>query len=300
MRGLGEAPARVSGYKVARLRVVEVLTLFMDMAADPHNRLPTPTFTLPETRRSPVGLLVSVLFHVGLVLLIAGGVLGGQKVLTGLGTGYGPGPAGGGGGGGGSRVSYIELPSLGAATPNAPEVTTEPKPEVVTPPPVESKPEPTPVPPPPVPAVSQPAPANGATTLASRGDGAGMGSGTDSGSGGGSGGGTGGGSGSGVGAGVGPGTGGDSSSVTPPMLRYFVPPTEKAPKALRGQVVNVTFWVKADGSVDRFETDPKIDDEKYREQFADMAMKTRFRPARTSAGTAIPYVFTVQFTLPTN
>jgi hypothetical protein len=103
-----------------------------------------------------------------------------------------------------------------------------------------------------------------------------------------------------VGSGVGPGTGGDSSSVTPPMLRYFVPPTDKAPKELRGQVLDVTFWVKADGSVERFETDPAIDDQKYREKFADMAMKTRFRPARNGAGTAIPYVFTVQFTLPTN
>jgi protein TonB len=297
MRGLGEAPARVSGYKVARLRVVEVLTLFMDMAADPHNRLPTPTFTLPETRRSPVGLLVSVLFHVGLVLLIAGGVLGGQKVLTGLGTGFGPGPAGGGGGGGGSRVSYIELPSLGAAAPKAPEVTTEPKPEVVTPPPVESKPEPTPVPPPPVPAVSRPAPANGATTLASRGDGAGTGAGTDSGNGGGSGGGTGGGTGTGNGSGVGPGTGGDSSSVTPPQLRYWVPPTDKPPKALRGQSLNVTFWVKADGTVERFRLDPEIEDQDYREKFAEILSKTRFRPARTSAGTAIPYVVSMQFTL---
>lgn len=84
------------------------------------------------------------------------------------------------------------------------------------------------------------------------------------------------------------------------MLRYWVPPTDKAPKELRGQVVNITFWVKADGSVERFETDPVIEDQKYREKFADMAMKTRFRPARTSAGKAIPYEFKVQITLATN
>jgi hypothetical protein len=280
---------------------VEVLTLLLEiMAADPRTRLPTPTFSLPEARRSPAGLIVSILFHVVLILLIAGGLIGGREVLTGLGTGFGAGPAGGGGGGGGSRVSYIELPSLGAPAPKAAEQASTPEPEVVPPPPVEEKPEPTPVPPPPVPAATQVAVTPGAAALASKGDGAGIGAGSDSGRGGGSGGGSGGGTGSGVGSGVGPGTGGDSSSVTPPMLRYFVPPTDKAPKALRGQVVDVTFWVKADGSVERFQTDPSIDDEKYREKFADMAMKTRFRPARTSAGTAIPYVFTVQFTLPSN
>ena len=280
---------------------VEVLTLLVEiMAPDPHTRLPTPTFTLPEPRRSPAGLIVSVLFHILLILLVAGGLIGGRKMLTGLGTGFGAGPAGGGGGGGGSRVSYIQLPSLGAAAPKAAEQVSTPQPEVVPPPPVEEKPAPKPVPQPPVPATSQVAVAPGATALASKGNGAGVGPGSDSGRGGGSGGGSGGGVGPGVGAGVGPGTGGDSSGVTPPMLRYFVPPTDKAPKELRGQVVDVTFWVKADGSVDRFQTDPSIEDEKYREKFADMAMKTRFRPARTSAGTAIPYVFTVQFTLPTN
>lgn len=269
------------------------------MAADPHTRLPTPTFTLPEPRRSPAGLLVSVLFHVVLVLLVAGGVVGGRKMLTGLGTGFGPGPAGGGGGGGGSRVSYIELPSLGSNAPAAAEQTSQPEPEVV-PPPVEAKPEPTPIPAPPVPAATQPAAVNGAAALASRGDGSGVGAGSDSGSGGGSGGGTGGGRGTGAGAGVGPGTGGDSSSISPPTLRYWVPPTEKPPKALRGQVLNVTLWVKADGSVDRFETDPDIEDQDFRKKFADMAMKTRFRPARTSAGDAVPYVYTMQITLQTN
>lgn len=84
------------------------------------------------------------------------------------------------------------------------------------------------------------------------------------------------------------------------MLRYWVPPTDKAPKALRGQVLNVTLWVKADGSVDRFETDPKIEDEEFRKKFAEMALKTRFRPARSNSGNAIPYVFTMQITLSTN
>jgi len=74
---------------------------------------------------------------------------------------------------------------------------------------------------------------------------------------------------------------------------------ERAPRALRGQRVKVTFWVKADGSVERFTTDPPIDDQKYRQQFSDLVLKTRFRPARTRAGVAVPAVVTLQFTLPT-
>lgn len=74
---------------------------------------------------------------------------------------------------------------------------------------------------------------------------------------------------------------------------------EKAPKALRGRLIKVTFWVKADGSVERFATDPQIDDQNFREQFADLALKTRFRPARTRAGVAVPAVVTLQFTLAT-
>lgn len=262
-----------------------------------HPQRAEPAFFLPRPRRSSAGLLVSLIVHLAIIALIAGGLLGGREVLRGLGTGVGPGPAGGGGGGGGSRVAYIELPSLGASAPKAAEVTSQPA--VVPPPPVETAPEPTPVPPPVVPPAAQLASASGVAAAPTKGDGKGIGSGTDDGTDGGSGGGTGGGIGPGSGAGVGPGTGGDSSSVTPPTLRYWVPPTERAPKALRGRPIAVTFWVKADGSVERFSTDPEIDDQKYRAQFADLAMKMRFRPARTRAGLAVPAVVTMQFTLTT-
>ena len=267
------------------------------MATDFRPRQPAPTFSLPKPRRSPAGLVVSVLLHLLLFALIAGGLIGGRAVFSGLGTGFGPGPAGGGGGGGGSRVAYIELPSSGAKTAAAAEET--PQPEAVTPP-VEEAPEPTPVVPPQAPPATQLAAAASAAASAASGSGSGTGSGTDSGTGGGSGGGTGGGQGTGAGAGVGPGTGGDSSSITPPTLRYFVPPTEKAPKELRGTPISVTFWVRADGTVERFETDPEIDDRKYREKFADIVMKTRFKPARLRSGTAVPAVVTMQFTLTTD
>lgn len=263
--------------------------------SDLHSRRVAPSFTLPKARRSPAGLLVSLLVHVAIIALVAGGLVGGRQVLRGLGTGFGPGPAGGGGGGGGSRVAYIELPPLGASAPKAAEKTSQSE---VAPPPVETAPEPTPVPPPVAPAAVPLAAASGINAAVPKGDGIGTGAGTDNGTGG-SGGGTGGGVGPGKGTGVGPGTGGDSSSVTPPTLRYWVPPTERAPKDLRGRPLEVTFWIKADGSVERFETDPEIEDRKYREQFADLVMKTRFRPARTRAGVAVPAVVTMQFTLTT-
>jgi hypothetical protein len=270
------------------------------MTADTHHRPDVPSFTLPKPRRSAVGLVVSLLLHLGLLVLVIGGLLGGKELLEGVGTGLGAGPAGGGGGGGGTRVTYIDLPSAGAAPAPAvqPEDVTRQQP--VVPPPVTETPEPAPVPPPVVPPPTQIASATGVSTPASSGVGDGQGTGTGSGSDGGSGGGSGGGTGTGVGAGVGPGTGGDSASIAPPSLRYWIPPTERTPKELRGRPIEVTFWVKADGSVERFDTNPDIEDRKFRESFEDILRKTKFRPARTRAGVAVPGVVTMQFTLTRN
>ena len=263
---------------------------------DPHaaTSRPMPALTLPEPRRSVWGLVASLAVHAALILLFVGGVIGGAERLRVAG-GSGPGAVGGGGGGGG-RVSYIELPPVGASAPAAAPVAETPP--VVTPP-VEEAPVATP-------AVTAPAPAEVAAAAAPRADSAaasgtgyGRGTGADSGTGGGSGGGVGGGTGPGEGLGAGPGTGGDSTDIAPPQLRNWVPPMERPPKELRGRTIRVTFWVSADGRVDKFETDPEIEDRDYLEKFSEIVMKTRFRPARTRTGVPVAVVFPMDFILAT-
>jgi protein TonB len=237
-----------------------------------------------------------VLFHGAILALIVGGVVGGSVRLRAAGDGYGA-AGGGGGGGGGRRVSYIELPSVGA--PAAAETAApEPAPPVETPP-VEDAPV-VPVPPPSETAVASAAAPAEARADTGSGTGAGTGAGVGPGSGGGSGGGTGGGEGPGTGLGVGPGTGGDSTDIIPAQLRNLVPPiAERPPRELRGQRINVTFWVSADGLVDRFTLDPEIADRDFREKFSEIVMKTRFRPARTRAGIAVPSIYEMAITLNT-
>jgi hypothetical protein len=255
-----------------------------------------PALWMPHPRRDPVGLVASIVVHLAIIALIVGGVVGGSVRLRGAGDGYGP-AGGGGGGGGGRRVSYIELPAVGAAAPAAVAVS-EPVPPVVNPP-VEETPV-TPVPPPSESAdAATPAPAEARADTGS-GTGAGTGAGVGPGAAGGSGGGTGGGVGTGTGLAVGPGTGGDSTDVVPPQLRNLIPPlAERPPRELRGQRINVTFWVSAEGLVDRFAIDPEIGDRGYREKFSEIMMKTRFRPARTRTGIPVPSVYEISYTLPT-
>jgi hypothetical protein len=167
------------------------------------------------------------------------------------------------------------------------------------------KPEPQPEPPP-APVVSS-AP-DTARTVAARSDSSaarpagaapGAGTGTTPGTGPGTGGGTGGGAGPGAGPGTGPGTGGTGGTITPPTPRTFALTLDGTPKDLRGRQILVTFWVNADGSVARVETDPEIKDADYRRRFFDVALATRFHPARSPAGLAVAASTTMTYTLPT-
>ena len=256
-----------------------------------------PALWMPRPRREPAGFVASILLHAGLLALIVGGVIGGSIRLRGAGDGFGPAGGGGGGGGGGRRVSYIELPAVGAPAPAA-VAAPEPVPPVEAPPVEEAPVEPVP-PPSETTAAAAAAPAEARADTGS-GTGAGTGTGTGAGAGGGSGGGVGGGEGTGTGVAVGPGTGGDSTDVIPPQLRNLIPPlAERPPRELRGQRINVTFWVSAEGLVDRFAIDPEIGDRGYREKFSEIMMKTRFRPARTRAGVPVPSVYEISYTLPT-
>ena len=257
-----------------------------------------PALQLPKERRSASGLVVSLLFHGALLALILLGVARGGDMPVAAGPGLG-GLAGGGGGGGGAEVTYIDLPPLVASAPAAQPDAPAADIPVEIPPPVEEEEDPEPVRPapeaPPQVAVVTPAPG-----VAQSGEGSGAGTGTGAGSDAGSGGGSGGGIGTGIGAGVGPGTGGDSTGITPPSWRFFAPPLERPPKELRGQTITVRFWVRANGTVERYQTDPEIEDDDYREKFSEIALGTLWRPARRRDGTAVPAVAEMQVTLPSD
>jgi hypothetical protein len=106
------------------------------------------------------------------------------------------------------------------------------------------------------------------------------------------------GSGTGPGSGPGSGGGGEGGSGREPQWTYGTFFFDKTPKELRGQVLRVTFYVRADGRVARVETDPKIQDAEYARRFAERAETYRFKPARNAENAAVPGVFTMTFTLP--
>jgi outer membrane biosynthesis protein TonB len=266
-------------------------------------RAPAPLeLALPASRRGYGGLLISLLLH---ALAAAGLLLGGARLSSRDGS---PGQplllarGGGGGGGGGSRVAYISLPP-------APEPVM-PRPQPIAP--LRPRPEPTPIPtpivpqtppevqasaPPPQPVDSQP-PARGPVATSPPSANAAPGAGP--GAGGGAGGGAGQGIGPGQGGGAGPGAGGGGAggSVRPPELRDFALPFDKPPKELRGASLAVTFWVRVDGQVERYEVDPAIGDHDYARKFDEVIRAFRFTPARAPNGSRVAGTTTVTFTLP--
>ena len=207
-------------------------------------------------------------------------------------------PRGGGGGGGGNRVAYIILPPVApaAAQPAFPVVTQVPPVQVepahdpvvakvaVSPPPVLS----------PVDSSKTGPPDEAHQSAADPGPGVGPGAG------GGAGGGAGAGLGPGTGNGAGPGHGGggEGGAVRPPELRDLAFPFDNPPKELRGASLNVTFWVRVDGRVERYQVDPEINDRDYARKFDEVMRAFRFTPARAPDGTRVSGTTTVTFTLP--
>jgi hypothetical protein len=261
----------------------------------------SPHLALPVPRRRYGGLALSVLLHALIVVLA---IRSGERLWS---RALAPGdPAldprgGGGGGGGGPRVAYITLPP--AREPVMPRQTAVTAP--VTRPRVE--PEPTPPVPPPVPSpevsVPPPQPVDtqpSAPVAGAAGPATATGPGAGPGAGGGTGGGTGQGIGPGQGAGAGPGAGGggEGGSTRPPELRDLAFPFDTPPKELRGASLAVTFWVRVDGQVDRYEVDPAIGDRDYARKFDEVIRAFRFTPARAPDGTRVAGTTTVTFTLP--
>ncbi|HXF95470.1 MAG TPA: hypothetical protein VNI61_05145, partial [Gemmatimonadales bacterium] len=108
------------------------------------------------------------------------------------------------------------------------------------------------------------------------------------------GGGTGGGTGAGAGRARGPGTGGEGGYIFPPDPRgAIVPPLDGVPRAVRGRPHRVTWWIAADGGIERVEVSPPIRDERYRREFLERMRSYTFTPARTPDGRAVPGVVTI-------
>lgn len=197
-----------------------------------------------------------------------------------------------GGGGGGNRAAYITLPSSPRPAPQPPTPVPPPEtPPQAVPPPVEESQVVQPVPQPvdslsPV-ATAEPGPAAAVSE-------------TGPGTGGGAGGGTGPGVGPGSGEGRGPGAGGGGGVIRPPELRDLAFPFETPPKELRGASLDVVFWVRVDGRVERYEVQPVITDRDYARKFDEVIRAFRFSPARAPDGSRIAGTTRVTFTLPGN
>lgn len=101
----------------------------------------------------------------------------------------------------------------------------------------------------------------------------------------------------GTGGAGGSGTGDEDRYILPPNPRGVIVPPERAPRSVRGRKYRATFWVGADGRVDRVELSPRIEDAEYRAALIERLMDFAFYPARR-AGIAIPGVVPIVFAIP--
>jgi hypothetical protein len=62
--------------------------------------------------------------------------------------------------------------------------------------------------------------------------------------------------------------------------------------------LRVTFWVRVDGRVERYEVQPEIKDRDYARKFDEVMRAFRFTPARAPDGTSVAGVATISFILP--
>jgi hypothetical protein len=94
------------------------------------------------------------------------------------------------------------------------------------------------------------------------------------------------------------GGGGEGGRIRPPELRDLAFPFDTPPKEMRGAALAVTFWVRVDGQVERYEVAPEIADRDYARKFDEVIRAFRFTPARAPDGTTVAGTTTVTFTLP--
>jgi hypothetical protein len=75
-------------------------------------------------------------------------------------------------------------------------------------------------------------------------------------------------------------------------------PFDNPPKELRGVSLSVTFWVRLDGQVERYEVVPEIKDRDYAKKFDEVMRAFRFTPARAADGSSVAGTTKISFTLP--
>jgi hypothetical protein len=75
-------------------------------------------------------------------------------------------------------------------------------------------------------------------------------------------------------------------------------PFDPPPKELRGVSLSVTFWVRVDGGVERYEVEPAIKDREYAKKFDQVMRAFRFTPARSPDGKRVAGTTRISFTLP--
>jgi len=107
-----------------------------------------------------------------------------------------------------------------------------------------------------------------------------------------------------AGGGTGQGSGADSGAgsgggrARPPEPRDMAFPFDNPPKELRGVSLSVTFWVRVDGRVERYEVVPEIRDHDYAKKFDEVMRAFRFTPARAPDGSQVAGTTKISFTLP--
>ena len=75
-------------------------------------------------------------------------------------------------------------------------------------------------------------------------------------------------------------------------------PFDNPPKELRGVSLSVTFWVGADGRVERYVVNPEIKDREYARKFDEVMRAFRFTPAQAPDGSRVAGTTSISFTLP--
>ena len=246
---------------------------------------------MPHRSRHYGGLAGSLVLH-GLLIVLLG--FHGESVWSRTASAGDPtrAPGATAGGGGGRRVAYITLPSI-------PRVESPPRFAVTVPvPPQKTVPLPTTEAVPaervvPEPAETAAIAVAGDTTATTNdpsgpGNAEGAGSGNTAGIG----------DGAGAGGGTGPGDGGEGGTLRPPEPRDMAFPFDAPPKELRGVSLSVTFWVRADGRVERYLVEPEIKDRDYAKKFDEVMRAFRFTPARAPNGTQVAGTTRISFTLP--
>jgi len=63
-------------------------------------------------------------------------------------------------------------------------------------------------------------------------------------------------------------------------------------------LLKVTFWVRVDGRVERYQVEPEIKDRDYAQKFDEVMRAFRFTPARAPDGRSVAGVATISVTLP--